>query len=185
MTKRIFARRTIPLLEKTAIFSITIDGIAKFNVVVKAGFKIKPMAWNKLNWEQHWLLYIILLSLLTLRIKRKKPTQFRSESKNRSNVTDLWHLSKNAGTLRKREGMFSYGCSPWSRCLWGTKQIVGQWEWLFTHNQTFFYKGAGHYLLPKFFGEGGGRIFWANYFIFRITERSGESIITESPLRAL
>ena len=30
--KRIFARRTIPLLEKTVMFSKTIDGIAKFNI---------------------------------------------------------------------------------------------------------------------------------------------------------
>jgi len=59
-------------LEKITIFSITIDGIAKSNVAVKAGFKIKPMVWNELNWVQNWLLYIILLSLITLRIKRKK-----------------------------------------------------------------------------------------------------------------
>ena len=34
MSERIFARRTIPLLEKTVIFSKTIDGIAKFNVML-------------------------------------------------------------------------------------------------------------------------------------------------------
>ena len=127
----VIARRTIPLLEKTAVFSKTIDGIPKFNVVIKTKFKIKPMIWNKLNYVQNW--FPLHNSIAD--------DSYNKEEENRHNF--VYAPLQNAGIPRKREEMFFLRPFSLIKMSFGHEtdcRSVVKWEWLFTlvtrHSQS-------------------------------------------------